>query len=66
LADEIDKSINHLQKTKDALLRSSNNYRLANVKAQDVTVNKLTRKNPMMKEKFDQAREQGSIVTDSE
>ena len=64
--DEIDKSINHLQKTKDALLRSSNNYRLANDKAQDVTVNKLTRKNPTMKEKFDQAREQGSIVTDSE
>lgn len=64
--DEIDKSINHLQKTKDALLRSSNNYRLANDKAQDVTVKKLTRKNPTMREKFDQAREEASVATDSE
>ncbi|WP_018969041.1 DUF2130 domain-containing protein [Rubritalea marina] len=52
---EIDKSINHLQKTRDALLKSENNLRLANDKAQDVTVKKLTRKNPTMKEKFDQA-----------
>ena len=54
--DEIEKSINHLQKTKDALLRSSNNLRLANDKAQDVTVKKLVRKNPTMKEKFEQVR----------
>lgn len=54
--DEIDKSINHLQKTKEALLKSSNNLRLANDKAQDVTVKKLVRKNPTMKEKFDEAR----------
>lgn len=53
---EIDKSINHLQKTRDALLKSENNLRLANDKAQDVTVKKLTRKNPTMKEKFDQAK----------
>jgi len=52
--DEIDKSINHLQKTKEALLKSSNNLRLANNKAQDVTVKKLVRKNPTMKEKFAQ------------
>jgi len=53
---EIDKSINHLQKTRDALLKSENNLRLANDKAQDVTVKKLTRKNPTMNEKFEEAR----------
>ncbi len=54
--DEIDKSINHLQKTRDALLKSENNLRLANDKAQDVTVKKLTQKNPTMREKFEQAQ----------
>ena len=53
---EIDKSITHLQKTRDALLKSENNLRLANDKAQDVTVKKLTRKNPTMQEKFEQAK----------
>ena len=53
---EIDKSISHLQKTRDALLKSENNLRLANDKAQDVTVKKLTRKNPTMKEKFEQIK----------
>lgn len=53
---EIDKSINHLQKTRDALLKSENSLRLANDKAQDVTVKKLTRKNPTMKEKFIEAK----------
>jgi hypothetical protein len=51
--DEIDKSISHLQKTKDALISSDRNLRLANDKAQDVTVKKLTRKNPTMKAMFD-------------
>lgn len=50
---EIDKSISHLQKTKDALLSSDRNLRLANDKAQGVTVKKLTRNNPTMKAKFD-------------
>lgn len=50
--DEIDKSINHLQKTKDALLSTSNNLRLANDKAQDVTIKKLTKGNSTMAEKF--------------
>ena len=50
--DEIDKSISHLQKTKDALLKSGNNLRLANDKAQDVTIKKLTHNNPTMKSKF--------------
>ncbi|WP_255529141.1 DUF2130 domain-containing protein [Salinibacterium sp. SWN139] len=50
--DEIDKSIDHLQKTKDALLGTNRNLRLANDKAQDVTIKKLTRGNPTMAEKF--------------
>jgi hypothetical protein len=50
--DEIDKSIDHLQKTKDALLGTDRNLRLANDKAQDVTIKKLTRGNPTMAAKF--------------
>ncbi len=50
--EEIDKSIDHLQKTKDALLGTDRNLRLANDKAQDVSIKKLTRKNPTMAEKF--------------
>ena len=52
--DEIDKSILHLQRTKDALLSTSNNLRLANNKAQDVSVKRLTRNNPTMAQKFDE------------
>jgi len=52
--DEIDKSILHLQRTKDALLSTSNNLRLANIKAQDVSVKRLTRNNPTMAKKFDE------------
>lgn len=52
--DEIDKSIDHLQKTKDALLGTDRNLRLANNKAQDVTIKKLTRQNPTMAAKFDE------------
>ena len=51
--DEIDKTMDHLQKTKDALLSSVNNLRLANNKAEDLTIKKLTRGNPTMKAKFD-------------
>ncbi|MBH0129268.1 DUF2130 domain-containing protein [Salinibacterium sp. NK8237] len=50
--DEIDKSIDHLQKTKDALLGTNRNLRLANDKAQDVTIKKLTKGNPTMAQKF--------------
>ena len=50
---EIDKSIDHLKKIKDALLSSENNLRIANNKAEDLTVKKLTRKNPTMKAKFE-------------
>ena len=52
--DEIDKSIDHLQKTKDALLSTDRNLRLANDKSQDVTIKKLTRRNPTMAAKFDE------------
>lgn len=54
--DEIDKSIQHLQKIKDALIGSENNLRLANDKAEALTIKKLTRGNPTMKAKFDEAR----------
>ena len=50
--DEIDKSIEHLQKTKEALLGADRNLRLANDKAQDVSIKKLTRRNPTMAAKF--------------
>lgn len=50
--DEIDKSIDHLQKTKEALLGTDRNLRLANDKAQDVNIKKLTRGNPTMLDKF--------------
>src|SRR5450830_538228 len=51
--NEIDKSIDHLQKTKEALLGTDRNLRLANDKAQDVTIKKLTRDNPTMAIKFE-------------
>jgi hypothetical protein len=51
--DEIDKTIDHLQKTKEALLSSENNLRLANNKADDLTIKKLTRGNPTMTAKFE-------------
>ena len=51
--EEIDKTITHLNKTKDALLSSENNLRLANNKADDLTIKKLTHGNPTMKSKFD-------------
>ena len=50
--DEIDKTMDHLQKTKDSLLASVNNLRLANNKAEDLTIKKLTRGNPTMTAKF--------------
>jgi hypothetical protein len=59
--DEIDKSIDHLQKTKDALIGTDRNLRLANDKAQDVTIKKLTKGNPTMAAKFAELKEGGSI-----
>jgi hypothetical protein len=51
--EEIDKTIDHLQKTKEALLSSENNLRLANNKAEDLTIKRLTRGNPTMTAKFE-------------
>ena len=55
--DEIDKTIDHLQKTKDALLGSENNLRLANNKAEDLSIKKLTKGNPTMAAKFQEVRD---------
>lgn len=52
--EEIDKTIDHLQKTKDALLSSENNLRLANNKAEDLTIKRLSRGNPTMTAKFEE------------
>jgi hypothetical protein len=57
--EEIDKSIDHLQKTKEALLGTDRNLRLANDKAQDVTIKKLTKGNPTMAAKFAELKEEG-------
>jgi len=54
--DEIDKTIEHLQKTKEALLSSENNLRLANNKAEDLSIKKLTRGNPTMAAKFEELK----------
>ena len=62
--DEIDKSILHLQKTKNALLTTSNNLRLANNKGQDVTVRRLTRNNPTMAAKFEALKDQNQLGSD--
>lgn len=52
--DEIDKTIEHLQKTKEALLSSDHNLQIANRKADDLTIKRLTRGNPTMKQKFEE------------
>ena len=56
--DEIDKTIDHLQKTKEALLSSENNLRLANNKAEDLTIKKLTHNSETMREMFDKLNEE--------
>ncbi|MEE0827198.1 MAG: DUF2130 domain-containing protein [Eggerthellaceae bacterium] len=63
--DEIDKTIDHLQKTKEALLGSERNLRLANDKAQDLTIKKLTRKNPTMKAKFAALKEKENALPEA-
>lgn len=57
--ESIDRTIKQLQKTKAELLSSENNLRLANNKAGDLTIKKLTHGNPTMKAKFDAASQQG-------
>ena len=63
---EIDKSIEHLQKIKINLMSSENNLRLANAKAEDLTIKKLTYNNPTMKEKFKEAKNNEPSVEEIE
>ena len=62
--DEIDKTMDHLQKTKDSLLASVNNLRLANNKAEDLTIKKLTHGNPTMTTKFNELSDQNNLFID--
>lgn len=64
--DEIDNAINRLQKTKEALLSSDNNLRLANNKAEDLTIKRLTRNNPTMAAKFAEVAHQAKTETDTQ
>lgn len=64
--DEIDKSISSLQKTKEALLNSENNLRIANGKAEELTIKKLTRGNETMKRLFAEAKEKENSNTEEE
>src|SRR5574344_871415 len=66
--DEIDKSIDHLQKIKSNLLGSENNLRIANDKASNLTIKRLTRDNATMKAKFDEARKNSpnAIIDDTD
>ena len=59
---EINNTITHLEKVRDALMGSERNLRLANDKLEDLTIKKLTKKNPTMKQKFDEARRQSQIT----
>lgn len=60
--DEIDKTIDHLQKVRKALVGSEDNLRLANDKAEALTIRKLTFKNPTMKAKFEEARKVSEAI----
>ena len=60
--DEIDKTIDHLQKTKEALLGSENNLRLANNKAEDLTIKKLTKNSPTMADRFNELKKKDTEV----
>ena len=64
--EEIDKSISHLQKIKDALLSSENNLRLANDKVESLTIKKLTKGNPTMTDLFEKARGANHVVEEDE
>ena len=64
--EEIDKTIQHLMKVKEALIGSENNLRLANDKTQGLTIKKLTYGNPTMKAKFDRARRDAENTGDTD
>ena len=62
--EEIDKTIEHLQKTKENLLKTDDNLRLANNKAEDLSIKKLTRNNPTMIEMFDNLKGEKDNITE--
>ena len=64
--DEIDKSISHLQEIKDALIGSENNLRLANDKAEALTIKKLTQNNPTMADLFEKARKSSQVIDETD
>lgn len=64
--DEIDKSIAHLQKIKDALIGSENNLRLANDKAEALTIKKLTQNNPTMTDLFEKTRKSSHVIDETD
>ena len=63
--EEIDKTIDHLQKTKEALLSSENNLRLANNKAEDLTIKKVTRNNPTMTKMFEELEKERDLENEN-
>lgn len=63
--DEIDKTIEHLQKTKEHLLKTDDNLRLANNKADDLTIKKLTRNSETMKRMFEEQKEKDDILSNN-
>ena len=60
--EEIDKTIDHLQKTKEHLLKTNDNLRLANNKAEDLTIKKLTHNNPTMSKMFEELENKEKII----
>ena len=64
--EEIDKTIDHLQKTKEHLLKTDDNLRLANNKAEDLSIKKLTRNNPTMQKMFDELKEKEEVIVDED
>jgi hypothetical protein len=62
--DEIDKTIQHLTKVRENLVKSGDNINMADKKLQEVTIKRLTYNNPTMKAKFDEARQQKNITTE--
>jgi hypothetical protein len=60
--EQIDESIKHLQKVREALVGSEDNLRLANKKADELTIKRLTYNNPTMKQKFEEARQDESVT----
>jgi hypothetical protein len=64
--EEIDKTIDHLQKTKEHLLKTDDNLRLANNKAEDLSIKKLTRNNPTMQKMFEELNENKEAIVDEE